>query len=85
MSNIKQIREILYGEEYEKDGEKKTKWNRCGTMFINENGNIGIKLTAMPLGTQNLMAFPPKPKDQPVQKEAPVEQKEEPQVSDLPF
>jgi len=81
MSGIKEIREILYGEEYEKDGEKKTKWNRCGVMFIKEDGNIGIKLTAIPLGTQNLMAFPPKPKEE--KKEEPVKEMEK--DVDLPF
>jgi len=61
---IKQIREVLYGEEYESKGEKKTAWRRCGTMFINENENIGIKLTSIPL-TGSLMAFPPKQKEEP--------------------
>jgi len=68
MSEIKEIRDVLYGEEYEKGGEKKTKWTKCGTMFIKDT-NIGIKLTAIPLGTQNLVAFPPKPKEEQPAKE----------------
>lgn len=82
MSNTKEIRDIIYGEEYEKNGEKKTSWRRCGTMFIGENGNISIKLTSFPL-SGSMIAFKPKPKEE--QKQATQEPQEIEYATDTPF
>ena len=38
MSKFK-IRELSYAENYERNGEKKTIWIRCGSLFINEENN----------------------------------------------
>lgn len=63
-----EVRKLVYSESYEKNGEKKTVWKECGVLFINEKGNISIKLSAFPL-TGNIMAFPNKPKEVAPQKE----------------
>jgi len=57
------FRKLVYAEEYEKGGEKKTAWKECGVLFFNENGNISIKLTSLPLSGQ-IMAFGPRPKSE---------------------
>jgi len=58
-----EVRKLVYSESYEKNGEKKTIWKECGVLFVNEKGNISIKLSAFPL-TGNIMAFPNKPKEE---------------------
>ncbi len=77
------VRKLTYSEEYtNKNGEKKTIWHDCGTLFLNEDTkNISIKLTAFPISGQ-MMAFVPKPKEEQTKIEPP---KEEAPLDDLPF
>ena len=49
--------------KYQKDGQEKTSWFRCGTLFEN-NGKYVVKLDGVPVGTQFegwLQVFPDKP------------------------
>lgn len=49
-----------------KDGQEKTYWSPHGTLWIDEEGNISIKLDSIPQSANWdgwLKAFKPKPKD----------------------
>lgn len=39
---------LCVGEQYEKDGEKKTHWNRIGEIFEAKSGKTYAKLYTMP-------------------------------------
>jgi hypothetical protein len=62
MSDLKEVRDIQYVTEYEKNGETKSIWTKCGALFIFDT-YIGIKLDAMPMSGQKMMAFPRKEKE----------------------
>lgn len=62
--------DLMTGRKYKtRDGQEKTQWNRCGTMFRSKNGNgFSIVLESLPLtldekGGIRIQAFEPKPKD----------------------
>ena len=50
----KPIRKLVASNgEYTKDGVTKTRWQRIGTMFKDdENGNISIKVDVIPVGPE---------------------------------
>lgn len=37
---------------YQKDGEEKKRWVRCGTCFENDKGQLSIKLDVVPAGPE---------------------------------
>lgn len=62
--------DLMTGRKYKtRDGQEKTQWNRCGTMFRSKNGNgFSIVLESLPLtldekGGIRIQAFEPKPRD----------------------
>ena len=61
--------DVLAGREYTtRDGEVKTAWTRCGSMFKSRKGeSFNLVLDAIPApqeGQFKLACFPPKPRDQ---------------------
>jgi hypothetical protein len=49
------------------DGTQKTYWSQHGSMWIDENGSVTIKLDSIPVGekwTGYMKAFPSKPREQ---------------------
>jgi len=76
-----EVRKLMYPEEYEKNGEKKTSWKQCGILFIKDDGNISMQLSSMPLSGK-IMAF--KEKEEAPKKTQEVTQTGEP-ISNLPF
>lgn len=48
---MKAIRRLVASNgEYQKDGETKKRWQRVGTMFKGDDGEISIKLDSIPVG-----------------------------------
>lgn len=53
------------------DGTQKTYWSQHGSMWIDDNGSITIKIDSIPVGekwTGYMKAFPTKPREQQPQK-----------------
>lgn len=46
-----------------RDGEKKTRFDRCGVAFINKDGSMNIKLDALPANGQTLHVRPFRDRD----------------------
>jgi hypothetical protein len=44
--------DLLYGKKYERNGEQKTEWIKCGLLFIKGDGKYSVKLQAIPMGVQ---------------------------------
>jgi hypothetical protein len=54
------------------DGSRKTYWSQHGSMWIDDNGSVTIKLDSIPVGekwTGYMKAFPTKPREQKTQYE----------------
>jgi hypothetical protein len=54
------------------DGTQKTYWSQHGSMWIDDNGSVTIKLDSIPVGekwTGYMKAFPTKPREQKTQYE----------------
>lgn len=39
------------GSYTDKEGNEKTRWVTCGTLFSKDNGDLSLKLDAVPIGT----------------------------------
>ena len=67
------------------DGSRKTYWSQHGSMWIDDNGSVTIKLDSIPVGekwTGYMKAFPTKPREQKTQYEGlPVDDFDK----DIPF
>lgn len=67
------------------DGSRKTYWSQHGSMWIDDNGSVTIKLDSIPIGekwTGYMKAFPSKPREQKTQYEGlPVDDFDK----DIPF
>lgn len=53
------------------DGTQKTYWSQHGSMWIDDNGSITIKIDSIPVGEKwigYMKAFPTKPREQQQQK-----------------
>ena len=51
-----ELRNIVTGRQYEKDGQKKTQWFTIGTAFIHENGDkISLELSALPVNGKAML------------------------------
>ena len=58
-----QIKNIVIGQKYTKNGEEKTAWKNIGTMFIKDDGKMSIKLDMIPIDWDgNAMIFDREPK-----------------------
>lgn len=57
-----QMYDVVVGEDYEKDGEKKTAWTNIGTGFATKNDGISIELRPNLALTGRAMLFPRKDK-----------------------
>ena len=44
----KMIKDVVYGQKYQKDGEEKVAWKKAGTLFIKDGKIKGIKLDMIP-------------------------------------
>ena len=62
-----ELKDICVGRKYtDKDGQEKTKWTTIGTMFINSDGKMSMKLDMVPTNWDGgAMVFDRKPKDAP--------------------
>ena len=59
------IKDIMFAEKYQKDGQEKTAWKKVGTLFIKEDGKMSIKMDMIPLNSDGwLQCFDPKQKEQ---------------------
>ena len=79
MANVKNI---VVATSYEKNGEKKTRYDNIGYLFTKSDGKQGIKITSLPVGWDG-WAFlqdplPPKEQQQP-------KQESENNFDDVPF
>ena len=67
------------------DGSRKTYWSQHGSMWIDDNGLVTIRLDSIPIGekwTGYMKAFPSKPREQKTQYEGlPVDDFDK----DIPF
>ena len=95
MSGTKFIGDIVSpAGKYIKDGEEKTRWQKCGGLFQNERGQFRIKLEAIPVNMHEtngwFSVFEKDNKQQPQQQSgfrqpAPVQQQFDPDDDDIPF
>jgi hypothetical protein len=60
---------MCIGESYEVNGEKRTKWNRIGEMFITSKGDLRAKIYTIP--NQLICVFEDKPKEEKKQENIP--------------
>jgi len=44
-----QVKNIVVGTKYTKNGEERTKWSTIGACFIKDDGKMSIKLETVPL------------------------------------
>lgn len=60
------IKDVVYGQKYQKDGEEKVAWKKAGTLFIKDGKITGIKLDMIPTGEWDgfLNVFDPKPRSE---------------------
>ena len=50
--------------EYEKNGEKKTRWHTCGVVMERKDGSLSAKIESLPINFDGwLNLWEPKPKD----------------------
>ena len=68
--------DVCHGQQYESNGQKKTKWTKVGAVFTNDKGGLSLKLDFVPTSVDPvkglwLSIFTPKPKDG--QQEQPAE------------
>ncbi len=59
------IKDIVFRQTYEKDGEEKVSWKKAGTLFIKDGKVTSIKLDMIPAGNWDgwLNVFDPKEKE----------------------
>lgn len=56
------MKEVFSLTEYQKDGQKKTRWTKVGVGFENKDGSLSIMLDALPVNGR-LQVRDPRPKD----------------------
>lgn len=54
--------DVITGVDYERNGEKKTRWSRIGVAFANDKGGWDVNLDALPCNGR-LKLVEPKPRD----------------------
>jgi len=42
--------DVVHGENYEKNGEEKTRWTKCGVVLETRSGRLALKLEMIPVG-----------------------------------
>jgi hypothetical protein len=63
-AKIVEVRDVCFAKGWkDKSGQEKTHWTKVGVLFIKDNGGMSIVLDAMPIGTNQLVAFKKKPRE----------------------
>jgi len=77
-----QVKDIVHTTKYMKNGEEKKKYTNVGTLFVYDDGGLGIKLDSIPVNFDgSLQVYDRKPRQeqhgqfqQPQQQQQPVQQ-----------
>lgn len=79
--------DLMYpAETYIHNGEEKTRWLKCGSLFQNDQGAYSVKLLAVPFacGDNNwFRVFEPKQRDNPNPQSKPAPQPGQAKMSDF--
>ncbi len=65
MGKIAKQFDMCVGRDYESRGETKTAWTNIGKLFVNDDGSVWGRVTAVPVGWDGkFSAFPPRDRQQ---------------------